>query len=78
MADYGLLAIADLPVFDTFMLLEGYDSVPTKGPYEERRYKAPGTPPVILFKRDSARVHVTVQNKDYPLVRRFITYKHKR
>ena len=78
MADRGLLTIADLYEFDIFMQIEGFLSVPTKGLYEERRYKAPGVAPVILYKKDAACVHVTVQNKDYGLVRKFISLKHKR
>lgn len=75
MADRGTLHIYDLILFDTFMLLRGHQKVPTKGLYEERRYKCVGEAPVILFKKGAAVEHVTVQDKDYKLVKEFFTYK---
>ena len=75
MADRGTLHINDLVLFDTFMLSRGYQKVPTKGIYEERRYKRLGEAPVILFKKNSAKEHVTIQDKDYGIVKDFFHTK---
>ena len=49
----------------------GYELHPTKGIYEVLRAKK-GNDTIIIFKKDQAKEHLTVQQKDEKLIRKFI------
>ena len=76
MANRGLLARTHLPAFRAWLAERGWVEQPKKGGYEVARFTHPSEKPLILFERETATVHVTVQEKDWPLVRQFIKDKH--
>ena len=52
-------------------MLKGYEIQATKGIYEVLRANK-GKDTVIIFKKAGAKEHLSVQNKDYKLIRQFI------
>jgi hypothetical protein len=76
MATRNLLARTHLPAFRVWLAERGWVEQPTKGAYEVGRWTHAKHPPLILYARETATVHVTVQEKDWRLVRQFIKDKH--
>lgn len=60
-----------LELFANWLKDNGYNVVETKGIYEVLR-ATKDKETVIIFTRDNAKEHYTVQGKDYALVKQFI------
>lgn len=71
MAERCLLHQNKLELFKWWLTTKGYELLSTKGIYEVLRAKN-GKNTVIIFKKDRAKEHLSVQQKDYKLVRQFI------
>lgn len=71
MAERCLLHQNKLDLFKWWLSSKGYEIQSPKGTYEVLRAKK-GKNTVVLFKKDRAKEHLTVQDKDYSLVRQFI------
>lgn len=71
MAERCLLHKNKLELFKWWLSSRGYDIQPVKGLYEVLRAKKDHDT-VIVYERNKAKEHLTVQQKDYQLVRRFI------
>lgn len=72
MAVRNLLSVNKLEAFEAFLRAEGYMVLPvSKNPYEVLRAKR-GKDTVILYRRSDAREHLSVQDKDFDLVQRFL------
>jgi hypothetical protein len=78
MATRNLLARTHLPAFRAWLAERGWMEQPTKGRYEVGRWTHPTEKPLILFARETATVHVTVQEKDWRVIRAFIRDHHAR
>lgn len=76
MATRNLFARSHLPPFRAWMAERGWVEQPTKGRYEVARWTHPEHPPLILWARETATVHVTVQEKDWRVIRAFIRDHH--
>lgn len=74
MAYRNLITFEHLPKLDMFMVENGWDRVPTKSLYEERRYVKKGFTPVILYARTEAKMHTSIMDRDIPLMRRFLAW----
>ncbi len=71
MANRNTLHFNKLPKFQAFLEKEGYEILPTKDTYEVLRARGEkGT--VVIYKRDRAKVHCSVMDKDMWLVRKFL------
>ena len=71
MAERCLLHQSKLEKFREWISLKGYEVIPTKSIYEVLRAKK-DKDTVIIYKKSYAKEHLTVQQKDYHLVREFI------
>lgn len=71
MAERCLLHKNKLDLFRWYLESLGYEIQPTKSHYEVLRAKK-GKDTVIIFTRLDATEHLTVQDKDYELVRKFL------
>ena len=71
MAERCLLHKNKLHQFQVWLESKGYTIFPCKGLYEVLRARK-GKDTVIIYERNSAKEHLTVQQKDYGLVRQFI------
>ena len=71
MADRCLLHQNKLDLLKWWLSSKGYEIQPTKGMYEVLRAKN-GKDTVIIFKKAGAKEHLSVQEKDYRLIRQFI------
>lgn len=71
MAERCLLHKNKLEHFKWWLSSRGYDIQPVKGLYEVLRAKK-GRDTVIVFHRNETKEHLTVQQKDYHLVKQFI------
>lgn len=71
MAERCLLHQKKLELFKRWLAIKGYEIQPTKGNFEVLRAKRK-TDTVIIFKKIDAKEHLSVQQKDYRLVRQFI------
>ena len=71
MAERCLLHKNKLYQFQVWLESKGYTLQPVKGLYEVLRAKK-GKDTVIIYERNSAKEHLTVQQKDHWLVRQFI------
>ncbi len=76
MADRGLLARSHLPAFREYLKKRGWVEQKTKGTYEVARFTHAEHIPLILYARLGAEVHLTIQDKDWALVRRFLRSVH--
>jgi hypothetical protein len=76
MATRNLLARTHLSAFRRWLAERGWVEKPTKGQYEVARWTHPEQPPLILYARETATVHVTVQEKDWRIIRAFIRDHH--
>lgn len=71
MAERCLLHQNKLDLLKWWLSSKGYEIQPTKGMYEVLRAKN-GKDTVIIFKKAGAKEHLSVQEKDYRLIRQFI------
>ena len=67
----NLLHKSKLNVFADWLVENGYTVVEPKGAYEVLRAVKENAP-VIIYTRQNAKEHYTVQGKDYALVKQFI------
>lgn len=73
MANRNTLHISRIPDFTAWLQDTGWTIEPTKGLFEVLRARRPGRKaPLILYSRMDAPQHVTVLDKDVPLVRIFL------
>lgn len=72
MAQRCLLHISKLDNFKDFLTLNKYEIQDCKGLYEVLRAKK-DKDTIIIFKKDRAEEHLSVQNKDIKLVKKFIS-----
>lgn len=70
-AERGLLHKNKLNAFKEWLITKGYEIQNTKGIYEVLRAKKDKNT-VIIFVKDRAKAHLTVQDKDRRLVWEFI------
>lgn len=71
MANRSILHIKHVPEFRVWIETVGYTAISPSGPYELMRARK-GDDVVIVFKRNTAKEHATVQSKDVGLVRKFL------
>ena len=71
MAERCLLHQSELKLLKWWLCSKGYELQETKSYYEVLRAKK-GKETVIIFKQSDKKVHFTVQQKDYRLIRQFI------
>lgn len=67
----NLLHKSKLNMFADWLVENGYTVVEPKGAYEVLRAVKENAP-VIIYTRENAKEHYTVQGKDYALVKQFI------
>lgn len=72
MAERCILHKNKLPQFREWLFSKGFVIESTKGDYEVLRAKK-GKNTVIIYERLNAKEHLTVQQKDYRLVRHFLS-----
>nr|DAR61281.1 MAG TPA: hypothetical protein [Caudoviricetes sp.] len=73
MANRNTLHISRIPDFTAWLQSTGWTIESTKGLFEVLRARQPGRKaPLILYSRMVAPQHVTVLDKDMPLVRIFL------
>lgn len=72
MANRNTLHISRLNDFKHFLESKGYTALPlSRNPYEVLRMKKDKNT-VILYQKDNAKEHLSVMDKNYKLVRKFI------
>lgn len=71
MAERCLLHQNKIDLFKWWLSSRGYEIQATKGIYEVLRAKK-DKDIVIIFKKDGAKEHLSVQQKDHKLIRQFI------
>ena len=71
MAERCLLHQNKLDLLKWWLSSKGYEIQTTKGIYEVLRAKK-DKDTVIIFKKDGAKEHLSVQQKDHKLIRQFI------
>lgn len=71
MAERCLLHKNKLDLLKWWLSSRGYEIQATKGFYEVLRAKKDKST-VIVYKKDNAKEHLSVQQKDYRLIRQFI------
>lgn len=71
MAERCLLHQNKLDLLKWWLSAKGYEIQPVKGYYEVLRAKK-GNDTVIVYKKHAAKEHLSVQDKDNALIRRFI------
>ncbi len=72
MAVRNILHIDKLGAFEEFLRFKGYMILPlSKNPYEVLRAKK-GRDTVIIYRRSGAKEHLSVMDKDYGLVEKFL------
>ncbi|MBR5316013.1 MAG: hypothetical protein IKU44_04400 [Firmicutes bacterium] len=72
MANRNTLHMNKLPAFKEFLVSEGYEILPTVDIYEVLRARGKDKKTVVVYKRNSAREHVSIMDKDMWLLRRFL------
>lgn len=76
MANRHTLHINKLAKFQAFLEKENYELLPTKGTYEVLRARGErGT--IVIYKRDQAKEHCSVMDKDVWIVRKFLREERK-
>lgn len=75
MAERCLLHQNKLELFKWWLSSRGYEIHAVKGDYEVLRAKKDKVT-IIIYKKVGAKEHLTVQQKDYRLIRRFIRETH--
>ena len=71
MAERCLLHQNKLDLLKWWLSSKGYEMQATKGIYEVLRAKK-NKDTIIIFRKDGAKEHLSVQDKDYKLIRQFI------
>lgn len=72
MAIRALLHMNKLKDFESWLEKQGYMILPTsKNPYEILRAKK-DKDTVLIYKKGSSEEHLSIMDKDYPLIRKFI------
>lgn len=71
MAERCLLHLNKLEPLKIWLTSSGYELQPTKGIYEVLR-ATKGEETAIIYRRSIVKEHLTVQQKDYKLIRQFI------
>lgn len=72
MANRALLHINKLKDFEKWLEKQGYMILPTsKSPYEILRAKK-DKDTVLIYKKGGSEEHLSIMDKDYPLIRKFI------
>lgn len=72
MAIRNLLHMDYLMEFEEFLKREGYMILPlSKNPYEALRAKK-GRATVIIYRRNEGKEHLSIADKDYSLVKKFL------
>lgn len=72
MAIRALLYMNKLKDFESWLKKQGYMILPTsKNPYEILRAKKDKNT-VLIYKKGSSEEHLSIMDKDYPLIRKFI------
>ena len=72
MAIRALLHMNKLKDFESWLEKQGYMILPTsKNPYEILRAKK-DKDTVIIYKKGGSEEHLSIMDKDYPLIRKFI------
>lgn len=73
MAIRALLHMNKLKDFEKWLEKQGYMILPTsKNPYEILRAKK-DKDTVIIYQKGDSKEHLSIMDKDYPLIRKFIT-----
>lgn len=73
MAIRALLHINKLKDFEKWLEKQGYMILPTsKNPYEVLR-AGKGKDTVIIYQKGDSKEHLSIMDKDYPLIHKFIT-----
>lgn len=73
MANRALLHINKLKDFEKWLEKQGYMILPTsKNPYEVLRAKK-DKDTVIIYQKGDSKEHLSIMDKDYPLIHKFIT-----
>lgn len=73
MANRALLHINKLKDFEKWLEKQGYMILSTsKNPYEVLRAKK-GKDTVIIYQKGDSKEHLSIMDKDYPLIHKFIT-----
>lgn len=73
MANRALLHINKLKDFEKWLEKQGYMILPTsKNPYEILRAKK-DKDTVIIYQKGNSKEHLSIMDKDYPLIHKFIT-----
>lgn len=73
MAIRNLLRMDQLEDFEEYLEREGYMILPpSKNPYEVLRAKKGGYT-VIIYRRSDAKEHLSIAERDYKLVKKFLT-----
>lgn len=75
MATRALLHISKKEQLEDWLESKGYMILATRSPYEEIRCvkdDESGKDTVIIYKKASAKEHLSVMDKDYKLIRQFI------
>lgn len=73
MAIRALLHMNKLKDFEKWLEKQGYMILPTsKSPYEILRAKK-DKDTVIIYQKGDSKEHLSIMDKDYPLIRKFIT-----
>lgn len=73
MANRALLHINKLKDFEKWLEKQGYMILPTsKNPYEILRAKK-DKDTVIIYQKGDSKEHLSIMDKDYPLIHKFIT-----
>lgn len=76
MANRYTLHINKLKAFKEWLQDDGWKLEETKAPYEVLRARKPGkTNPLLLYKKDNAKEHLSVMDRDYCVVRAFLKSK---
>lgn len=72
MAVRNLLHMDKLESFEDFLRAEGYMILPvSRNPYEALRARK-GKDTVIIYRRSDAKEHLSIMDKDFQLVERFL------
>ncbi len=73
MANRALLHMNKLKDFESWLKKQGYMILPTsKNPYEILRAKK-DKDTVIIYQKGDSKEHLSIMDKDYPLIHKFIT-----
>lgn len=72
MAIRNLLHKNKLEDFKRWLISKGWELEPTRGVYEALRARRGNGSPLIIFAKDDHKEHVTVQSKDFRVVKAYL------